>query len=88
MDSAEAAEGTGAVVKRAVTTGLYFLSAVLIVAAIREILGSASIAGIPLTFLTEYKISAMGKAPGAYIALAITAALFSRMGGAKEKEEK
>jgi Na+-transporting NADH:ubiquinone oxidoreductase subunit NqrD len=60
----------------------------VVVAVIRELLGSASIAGMDIAFLANYKISALAKAPGAYIVLAIVAAVVSKMGMGKEKEDK
>ena len=87
-DLADEAQSVGEAVKYAVSAGLTLLVVMVIVAAIREILGSASIAGMELTFLANYKISAMVKTPGAYIVLAIVAACVSKMGMGKEKEDK
>ena len=70
------------------TTGLYFLVILVVVAAIRQVLGSASLAGLSLSFLEEYKIAAMVKAPGAYLVLAIVAAVIGKVSMKKEKEEK
>ena len=87
-DLADEAQSVGEAVKYAVSAGLTLLVVMVIVAAIRELLGSASIAGMELAFLANYKISAMVKAPGAYIVLAIVAACVSKMGMGKEKEDK
>ncbi|MBQ2868081.1 MAG: hypothetical protein IJN41_02000 [Firmicutes bacterium] len=87
-DLADEAQSVGEAVKYAVSAGLTLLVVMVIVAAIREILGSASIAGMELTFLANYKIGAIAKAPGAYIVLAIVAACVSKMGMGKEKEDK
>ena len=87
-DLADEAQSVGEAVKYAVSAGLTLLVIMVIVAAIREILGSASIAGMELTFLANYKIGAIAKAPGAYIVLAIVAACVSKMGMGKEKEDK
>ena len=87
-DLAGEAQSAGEAAKNAFSAGLTLLVVMVIVAAIREILGSASIAGMDLAFLANYKISAMVKAPGAYIVLAIVAAVISKMGMGKEKEEK
>ena len=86
----EAADGesVGETAKAAVTTGLYFLAILVVVAAVREFLGSASLAGLSLSFLEEYKIATMAKAPGAYIVLAIVAAVIGKVSMKKEKEEK
>jgi len=87
-DLADEAQSVGEAVKYAVSAGLTLLVVMVIVAAIREILGSASIAGMELSFLANYKIGAIAKAPGAYIVLAIVAACVSKMGMGKEKEDK
>ena len=87
-DLADEAQSVGEATKYAVSAGLTLLVVMVIVAAIRELLGSASIAGMELAFLANYKISAMVKAPGAYIVLAIVAACVSKMGMGKEKEDK
>lgn len=87
-DLAGEAQSAGEAAKNAFSAGLTLLVVMVVVAAIREILGSASIAGMDLAFLANYKISAMVKAPGAYIVLAIVAAVISKMGMGKEKEEK
>lgn len=87
-DLADEAQSVGEAVKYAVSAGLTLLVIMVIVAAIREILGSASIAGMELSFLANYKIGAIAKAPGAYIVLAIVAACVSKMGMGKEKEDK
>ena len=82
------AESMGQAVKTALTVGLYLLVVMVIVAAVREVLGSASIAGVSLDFFESYKISALGKAPGAYIVLAMAAAVVAACGSKKEKEGK
>ena len=87
-DLADEAQSVGEAAKYAVSAGLTLLVVMVIVAAIREILGSASIAGMELAFLANYKIGAIAKAPGAYIVLAIVAACVSKMGMGKEKEDK
>ena len=87
-DLADEAQSVGEAAKYAVSAGLTLLVVMVIVAAIRELLGSASIAGMDIAFLANYKISALAKAPGAYIVLAIVAAVVSKMGMGKEKEDK
>lgn len=82
------AESMGQAVKTALTIGLYLLVVMVIVAAVREVLGAASIAGVHLDFFESYKISALGKAPGAYILLAMAAAVVAACGSKKEKEGK
>ena len=87
-DLADEAKSVGEAVKYAVSAGLTLLVVMVVVAAIRELLGSASIASMDIAFLANYKISALAKAPGAYIVLAIVAAVVSKMGMGKEKEDK
>ena len=64
-DLADEAQSVGEAAKYAVSAGLTLLVVMVVVAAIRELLGSASIAGMELAFLANYKISAMVKTPGA-----------------------
>lgn len=87
-DLADEAQSVGEAAKYAVSAGLTLLVVMVVVAVIRELLGSASIAGMDIAFLANYKISALAKAPGAYIVLAIVAAVVSKMGMGKEKEDK
>ena len=74
-DLADEAQSVGEAAKYAVSAGLTLLAVMVVVAVIRELLGSASIAGMDIAFLANYKISALAKAPGAYIVLAIVAAV-------------
>ena len=87
-DLADEAQSVGEAAKYAVSAGLTLLAVMVVVAVIRELLGSASIAGMDIAFLANYKISALAKAPGAYIVLAIVAAVVSKMGMGKEKGDK
>lgn len=87
-DLADEAQSVGEAAKYAVSAGLTLLVVMVVVAVIRELLGSASIAGMDIAFLANYKISALAKAPGAYIVLAMVAACVSKMGMGKEKEDK
>lgn len=87
-DLADEVQSVGEAAKYAVSAGLTLLAVMVVVAVIRELLGSASIAGMDIAFLANYKISALAKAPGAYIVLAIVAAVVSKMGMGKEKEDK
>ncbi|MBQ1215609.1 MAG: hypothetical protein IIX88_04670 [Firmicutes bacterium] len=87
-DLADEAQSVGEAAKYAVSAGLTLLAVMVVVAVIRELLGSASIAGMDIAFLANYKISALAKATGAYIVLAIVAAVVSKMGMGKEKEDK
>ena len=68
-----------------------FLTAIMVICAIiREFFGSASIFGINVTFMNDYKISALAGAFGGYIVLAITLAAIRKLGAVinKNKEEK
>ena len=87
-DLADEAQSVGEAAKYAVSAGLTLLAVMVVVAVIRELLGSASIAGMDIAFLANYKISALAKAPGAYIVLAFVAAVVSKMGMGKKKEDK
>lgn len=69
--------------------GLGFLLALLIMATIREVLGNASFAGIPIPFLQEYKISMLTMAPGGFLVFGIVIAVMNKLtakrGGVKRK---
>lgn len=54
----------------ALTTGGYLTFIMVVCALIREPLGNASIAGVPIPFLGDHKISALAGAFGAYLTLA------------------
>jgi len=85
-DSAEA--GIGAAVKGAVKTGLCFLAVVIVMASIREVLGSASFAGKDIAALADYRIPALTKAPGGFIVYSFVAAVVSDLFGGKKAEGK
>ena len=68
-----------------------FLTAIMVICAIiREFFGSASIFGINVTFMNDYKISALAGAFGGYLVLAIILAAIRKLGAVinKNKEEK
>ena len=79
-------EENNASVAAAIKTGLRFVVIVLIMGVIREVLGSASIAGVELAFLATYKIPLLTKAPGGFIVLAIVAGVVSKLHPNCEKE--
>ena len=79
-------EENNASVAAAIKTGLRFVVIVLIMGVIREVLGSASIAGVELAFLANYKIPLLTKAPGGFIVLAIVAGVVSKLHPNCEKE--
>lgn len=68
-----------------------FLTAIMVICAIiREFFGSASIFGINVAFMNDYKISALAGAFGGYLVLAIILAAIRKLGAVinKNKEEK
>ena len=80
FSEAEAAadSSVGTAVLQAVITGLSF-TAILVMGAIRELLGSASIAGKEVAFLANYRIPLLATAPGGYLVASIVAALLSKV---------
>ena len=79
-------EENNASIVAALKTGLRFVIIVLVMGVIREVLGSASIAGTELAFLSAYKIPLLTKAPGGFIVLAIVAGIVSKLHPNCEKE--
>lgn len=76
----EASKGNiGSTVVGAVVTGLCFTAIMLVMGAVRELLGSASIAGKQVAFLAEYRIPLLSKAPGGYLVASIMAAVLSKL---------
>lgn len=69
----------GSAVVGAVVTGLCFTAIMLVMGAVRELLGSASIAGKQVAFLAEYRIPLLSKAPGGYLVASIMAAVLSKL---------
>ena len=69
--------------------GLGFLVALVLIATLREVLGSASFAGIAIPFLESYKISILTEAPGGFLVYGILIAIMNRItakrGGVKKK---
>ena len=68
-----------------------FLTAIMVICAlIREFFGSASIFGVNVEFMNDYKISALAGAFGGYLVLAIVLATIRKLGAVinKNKEEK
>ena len=64
---------------RAVKNGLRFLVVLVIMGLIREVLGSASVAGFDIPFLADYTIPVLNKAPGGFIVLSIMAGIISKL---------
>ncbi len=69
--------------------GLGFLVALLAMAAIREVIGSASFAGIAIPFLENFRIAILAEAPGGYLVFGILIAVMNKLkaksGGVKRK---
>ena len=69
--------------------GLGFLLALILMAAIREVFGSASFAGIAIPFLENFKISLLVEAPGGFFVYGLLIALMNcitaKSGGVKKK---
>ena len=81
---AEAA-ANGAGVLSAAKAGLWFLVMLLVMGVVREVLGSASIFGVSLDFLADYRISLMSKAPGGFLMASILACVVSKLGRKAEE---
>ena len=69
--------------------GIGFLLALVLMATIREVFGSASFAGIAIPFLHNYKISLLVQAPGGFFVYGLLIALMNcitaKSGGVKKK---
>ncbi len=69
--------------------GIGFLVALLIMATIREVLGSGSFAGIVIPYLEKFKIPILTKAPGGYLVFGLVIAamnlITAKKGGVKRK---
>ena len=75
----------GSSVLDAVKTGLYFTVLLLVMGLVREVLGNASIFGVNLDFLANYRISLLSKAPGGFLVASILAGVVSKLGLVKEE---
>lgn len=70
-------------VSEASKTGLTFLVAVVVMGAVRELLAFGTIAGASV-LPASMKIAAMGKAPGAFLALGLSMAIINALTNKKE----
>ena len=61
--------------------GLQLMLVLLAVAAVREVLGSASFAGVEITGLKNYTIPVFAQASGGFMLLGVVAAIFKRTSG-------
>ncbi len=70
-------------------TGGFLTVIMLICALIREFFGNASIWGIQIDFMNDYKVSSLAGAFGGYLVLAVVLAIIRKIGASvkKEKEE-
>lgn len=78
LGRAEMFAGKNTVIKSAldgIGMGLGFTIALTAMATIREVLGNASFAGMPISFLEPYKIAFMNKAPGGLLVYGLLIAL-------------
>jgi electron transport complex protein RnfE len=87
--------GEGTSIKTALITGLFFTVVMVVCALIREVIGNASIWGIEIGFLKDYKISTIAGAFGGYLVLAFVMAFINKITGlhhhleeTEEKEDK
>ena len=87
-DSAEktASSGLLAGVADAIVTGLIFTVAIVCLAAVREVLGSGSLAGTGIGFMKNYTIPLLAQAPGGFVLFALELALLQAVFPAKKAE--
>ena len=71
----------------ALSTGIFLTIIMVICALIREVLGNATIWGVDIPFLANYKVSALAGAFGGYIVLALVLAAIKKLTGAHEHLE-
>ena len=81
---AEAAANGGSVLDT-VKPGLWFVAMLAVMGLVREVLGNASVFGVSLNFLADYRISLMSKAPGGFMVASILAGVVSKLGLNKEE---
>lgn len=75
--------GLGAALGGAVSAGLIFTAAVVVMAAVRELFGSASFAGIPVAALKNYTVPLLAQAPGGFVVFAFVLAVLNKLCPAK-----
>ena len=76
---ASASRGFGASVLDSLLTGLGFTLALLCMAAVREIFGNGSFAGLAIPFLESHSIPLLLKAPGGFLVFAILLAVIQAL---------
>ena len=57
----------------------------LVMGVVRELFGNASIFGMDIAFLSNFRISLLSKAPGGFIIASILAGVISKLGLKKEE---
>lgn len=72
---------------KALRASLIFFAAIVITAFLRELFGAASVAGMAVPFLADYKVGILTQAPGGFIVYALVMAALSGIGAKKEKGE-
>ena len=81
----------GKTMKISALTGLFFTVLMVACALVREVLGNASLWGVSIDFLKDYRISSLAGAFGGYLVLAITLAIIRKVGeriAVEESEER
>ncbi len=73
-------------VKAALSAGLLFALLMVVCGVIREVLGSAAIFGASISFLQDYRISALSGVFGGYLVLSIVLAVMKKLTGKTRKE--
>lgn len=77
--------GIGSALADAVVTGLVFTVVLVCMAAVREVFGSASFAGISIGILKDHTIPILTQAPGGFIVFAFALAAVNRLCPARAK---
>lgn len=78
--------GFGASVTDALFTGLCFTAALFCMAAVREIFGAGSFAGMSIPFLASHNIPLLVKAPGGFLVFAILLAVVNALHRSEKAE--
>ena len=76
----------GAALKNSLLTALGFAAAILVMAAVREVFGSASFAGMEISFLADYKLSILTKASGGFAVFAFLLAAVSAISHGRDRQ--
>lgn len=71
--------GLGAALGGAIVAGLIFTAAVVCMAAVREVFGSASFAGIEIAALKNYTVPLLAQAPGGFVVFAFVLAVLNKL---------